>query len=86
MPKNLKSIYNSTIRDWEKVIKLVDPNNEIDFETFKDSISSHFDKIDDYILNDLCEFITVELGAYCDAELVDLTEDDISLIIDYINN
>lgn len=82
----MKSIYNSTIDDWEKILTLIDSNNDIDFETFNDVLTSFFNNIDSYILNDLCEFINYELGAYCDSELIDLTEEDISLILKYLNN
>lgn len=80
----MKSIYESNFNDWKKLIKSLDKNNDMDFETFKDSIHDHFEDVDEMMVDDLCEFFSSDLGACSDVELKDLSEDEIDIIIEYL--
>jgi hypothetical protein len=82
--KFLKSIYESNIKDWKKLIKSLDKHNDVDFETFKDLVIDCFADTDDMLVDDLCEFFSNDLGAYSDVELRDLSEEEIGLILEYL--
>ncbi len=80
----MKSIYESSLKDWKKLIKSLDKNNDIDFETFRDCVHDYFDDVEERLVNNLCDYFADDLGAYSDVELRDLSEEEIESVIEYL--
>ncbi|MDW7669605.1 MAG: hypothetical protein SCJ93_12335 [Bacillota bacterium] len=81
----MKSIYESNLKDWQKILKNLDYTNEEDFETFESKVNDFFYDVEKDLLEDLYEFLESDLAVYSDAELRELTEEEIESIIEFIS-
>jgi len=81
----VKSIYESNLKDWQKILKSLDYTNEEDFETLESKINDFFNDVEEDILEDLYEYLESELAVYSDAEIGELTDEEIESILDFIN-
>jgi hypothetical protein len=80
----VKSVYESNLKDWQKIFKNLDYTNEEDFDTFKSSINDFFYDVEEDLLEELYEYLESDLAVYSDAELVELTEEEIQSIVEFI--
>lgn len=80
----MKSVYESNLKDWQKILKNLDYTNEGDFETFESAINDFFHDVEKDLLDDLFEYLESDLAVYSDAELVELSEEEIESIIEFI--
>ena len=81
----MKSIYESNLKDWQKILKNLDYTNEEDFETFESKVNDYFYDVEKDLLEDLYEYLESDLAVYSDAELRELTEEEIESIIEFIS-
>jgi len=80
----VKSVYESNLKDWQKIFKNLDYTNEEDFDTFESSINDFFYDVEEDLLKELYEYLESDLAVYSDAELVELIEEEIQSIIEFI--
>ena len=80
----MKSVYESNLKDWQKIFKNLDYTNEGDFDTFESSINDFFYDVEEDLLKELYEYLESDLAVYSDAELVELIEEEIQSIIEFI--
>ncbi|HCX04639.1 MAG TPA: hypothetical protein DHM42_09120 [Clostridiales bacterium] len=81
----MKSIYESNLKDWQKILKNLDYTNEEDFETFESKINDFFYDVEKDLFDDLCDYLESDLAVYSDAELRELTEEEIEGILEFIS-
>lgn len=73
-------------KDIKNIISHVDFSNNMDFLTFNDSFKNAVDEIEESFINELCIFLVEDLGYSCDADLLDITDEEIEDILDFIEN
>ncbi|MBS4537711.1 hypothetical protein GOQ27_04510 [Clostridium sp. D2Q-11] len=62
----------------------VDYRNYTDFHSFKLALKKYNNQITNKQINNILEFLRVDLAIYCDADLEDITDDEIQLLRDLI--
>lgn len=73
-------------KDIKNIISHVDFTNNMDFLTFIDSFKNAVDEIEESFINELCIFLVEDLGLSCDADLLDITDEEMEEILDFIEN
>lgn len=68
----------------KKIFKRVDKNNYMDFSTLEALIKAEFGSKD--LAFELSDYLETELGFTCDADLSDITGEEIEDIIEVINS
>ena len=68
----------------KRIFRRVDRNNYMDFSTLEEIVKFEFNSKD--LAFELLDYLEIELGFTCDADLSDITEEEIEGIIEVINN
>lgn len=82
---SIEALKNIELDDLKYIFKRIDDNNNIDFSTLKLAIEKDIGIIDDYVFYEIISFLETELGFTCDAELIDITDEEIERLIEFIN-
>jgi len=79
-----EALLNIEFGDFKYIFKRIDDENNIDFSTLKIAMDKDLGFIDDYIFYEITSFLETELGCTCDAELVDVTDEEIERLVEFI--
>ncbi len=71
------------LRDLKMMLKNIDHKNENDLTSFKNMLST---KIEDRsFVKNVVSYLESDLAVYSDAEIADLTEDELQNLVQFIN-
>lgn len=71
------------LRDLKMMLKNIDHKNENDLTSFKNMLST---KIEDRsFVKNVVSYLESDLAVYSDAEMADLTEDELQNLVQFIN-
>lgn len=62
----------------------IDYRNYTDFHSFKLALKKYNKDITNNEINRILEFLKNDLAIYCDADLADITDDEIIMLMNYI--